>query len=357
MGMKSPSLMQHDASSFVTWHDDSLGGHFVVAKAVGPEGGVLGLLAVPFCKPNCGDLAAMKLGTSEQVRFCAPEFSVWLQFLVQIQGAAVIFSWTAIWGLLLWGLLALSELTRACEGRHTEAAKTLVAEVAAGNHSPEVVENLLSITRKSPICRRVFRRNGLTIDVDNFFFTPRDDLERVSSELSQVYQESIASALEFDHSWCLLGHVAQLLYAVPPLRALAMPRLRITPLAELPGTGMLDGRSRALFAALKKAVLFLDSERRSSAPAQKSTDALERRIEALQQSSAALQVRVQRLNAESMELRRLAGSDLAKDARARTKKIYAPVIKLPALEENMQWRGPPSEDDANASGSADVRTA
>jgi hypothetical protein len=44
MGLNSPSLMKHDASSFMHWREDSLGGHFVVAKAVGPEGGILGLL-------------------------------------------------------------------------------------------------------------------------------------------------------------------------------------------------------------------------------------------------------------------------------------------------------------------------
>jgi len=328
----------------------------VNAVAVHAGGGLLGLLAVSFCKPNCGDLATMNLGMNEQLRFCAPEFSIWLQFVAQLQGAAVIISWTAVWGLLLLGLLALSEMTRACEGRHTEAAKTLVAEVLAGNYRPDVVEQLVSVTRRSPICRRIFGQNGLTLDDGSFFVTPEHDLKRVNHELCQVYQE-IASSLELSHRCCPLEHVARVMYDVPPLRALAVLRLRITPAAEISGSGMLDGQSRALFAALKKAVLFLDSEWRSSAPAQKSTHALEQRIQALQQSSVALQVQVQRLHAESTELKRLVGADLARDARAHMKKVYAPLVKLPVVEESMRGPELPNEDEANASGSADGRTA
>jgi len=39
-----PSFQQHDASSFGQWREDAAGDHYVVAKAVGPRGGMLGLV-------------------------------------------------------------------------------------------------------------------------------------------------------------------------------------------------------------------------------------------------------------------------------------------------------------------------
>lgn len=38
-----PSFRQHDANSFAQWREDSSGDHFVIARAVGPRGGWLGL--------------------------------------------------------------------------------------------------------------------------------------------------------------------------------------------------------------------------------------------------------------------------------------------------------------------------
>jgi len=39
-----PSFQQHDASSFGAWKEDAAGDHYVVAKAVSPRGGILGLV-------------------------------------------------------------------------------------------------------------------------------------------------------------------------------------------------------------------------------------------------------------------------------------------------------------------------
>jgi len=41
---KTPSFAQHDASSFGQWREDQAGDHYVVAKAVSPRGGILGLV-------------------------------------------------------------------------------------------------------------------------------------------------------------------------------------------------------------------------------------------------------------------------------------------------------------------------
>lgn len=39
-----PSFQQHDASSFGQWQEDAVGDHYVIAKAVSPRGGILGLV-------------------------------------------------------------------------------------------------------------------------------------------------------------------------------------------------------------------------------------------------------------------------------------------------------------------------
>jgi len=39
-----PSFQQHDASSFGQWREDAAGDHYVIAKAVSPRGGILGLV-------------------------------------------------------------------------------------------------------------------------------------------------------------------------------------------------------------------------------------------------------------------------------------------------------------------------
>lgn len=41
---KAPSFQSHDGSSFSQWREDKAGDHYVITKAVGPKGGILGLV-------------------------------------------------------------------------------------------------------------------------------------------------------------------------------------------------------------------------------------------------------------------------------------------------------------------------
>lgn len=45
---KMPTFAQHDASSFAQWREDQAGDHYVIAKGVSPDGGIIGLVNMQY---------------------------------------------------------------------------------------------------------------------------------------------------------------------------------------------------------------------------------------------------------------------------------------------------------------------
>lgn len=216
-------------------------------------GGLWGVLAASLTRPDCELLQSFGGGMEQQERFCAEGHDWQRQLVAQSWGALMEICVSLAAFLVLWGIFAVSERTRSLEVELLKKAEQLLCQMAA-SEIPEggATADWELIVGGSPLARRILHRHGFARG--RFKEGAPNDLWSLRGDLRQARGERAETALE-KQGFSVCACLAMVVRHCPPLRELALLRLRISPSAELSGLGVAQADGGRMFGAVKDAML------------------------------------------------------------------------------------------------------
>ena len=116
-------------------------------------GGLFGLLATAFCRPDCEMLAMYGGGHASQARFCLDGHDAGRQMVAQLWGAATELAFGGVSFALVWGLFAVSERTRAHEVELLAKAEQLLHQMVTPEPHEGAAAEWERIVSRSPLAR------------------------------------------------------------------------------------------------------------------------------------------------------------------------------------------------------------
>eukprot|EP00928_Gymnodinium_smaydae_P014820 TRINITY_DN15442_c0_g1_i1.p1 TRINITY_DN15442_c0_g1~~TRINITY_DN15442_c0_g1_i1.p1 ORF type:complete len:912 (-),score=122.17 TRINITY_DN15442_c0_g1_i1:157-2499(-) len=298
-------------------------------------GGLVGVLAVAMCWPDCA--AEARLGSesfSRHAHFCAEYYRWYLQLAAQLWGSLVLIVWTSSICGVLWFVFALLECLRATEDLHVKRAHAILITMASSEAEtdPDLQGKLQDAMDNSPVVRDIIQRHKL----------PRQDVGpieiiRVCRELQRAREECVATALEIS-DWYSIRCTVSMLQRLG-LSGRVAGRLRISPWAELSGLGATDIDGRRIFRNVHRAMQSMD--RRSRLEHQASATALEDQVSELKAIVSSQDVLLNALAKRRFGSQLVGGSGvrsghsplLEYDGSTSPSSLSSPGRRLPTLEE------------------------
>jgi Amt family ammonium transporter len=195
--------------------------------------GLFGVLIVPFFRPDCAHYGSMP-DLSDQQHFCSPDYSIGSQLIAQVLGVCTLAVWASSVSLVLWGIFAVCERTRALEVEYMTLADELLCQIEESDPATEDPGRWLEIVQQSPLARRIMQKHGWNASSGRF---APGDIWSVRKELHEVCENRAKSALESKVPILMQCCVQSLRFFKITRELTGGLRLRIPPSAELSGLG------------------------------------------------------------------------------------------------------------------------
>lgn len=227
----------------------------VDAIPVHASAGLFGVLAVPFCRPDCSFYKSTLRSHESIDRFCTEDYQIGRQLAAQVWGALTIIVYTCCMSLFIWGLPAVSECAIALEDKHIDRVASILIQIslAAPTKDEQTKKDLINALQQSRMAESIFRQYGW---VNDQFEKPEHNepahLLHVCRCMKSEQDAKTKSALEIVH-WQTCCCLAELVRQCQLHRCCTF-RLRIVPASELSGVGSTDIEGGWIFALVQRLI-------------------------------------------------------------------------------------------------------